>query len=247
MKVYFEMLKKPVFTIEDVMKVCPNSGTAKNHIVKLVSDGYVARIRKNLYTCISPETGVPVANKYQIASAITDTSFVSHHSALEYYGVTDQVYYDVYVSSKTKFQNFEYDGYRYKCIVTNVDNGIEIPPMTKGIRVSSIERAIVESIKDMDKIAGPEEVLASIELFPMIDERKMLNRLESYNNQFLYQKTGFIMEQFKEQYYISNKFFEKCKEKAGESKRYFSRDMKCVNWNKDWKLMVPKNIVKIGD
>ena len=231
-----------MFTIEDAMTVCANSGTVKNHLVKLVFDGYIERIRKNLYTCISPETGLPIANKYQIASAITKDFFVSRHSALEYYGVTDQVYYDVYVSSTNKFQEFEYDGYIYKCVITEDTSGVEKPVMLNGMRISSVERSIIESIKDMDKVSGAEEIIAAIELFPMIYEEKMLERLASYHNQFLYQQTGFIMEHFKECFSISEVFLTQCKEKAGNSKRYLTKDMNCIVWNKEWKLMVPENL-----
>lgn len=245
MKLYLEMLKKPVFTIEDAMTDGSNAGTVKNHLVKLVADGYVERIRKNLYTCISPESGMPVASKYQIASALTKDSFISHHSAMEYYGVTDQVYYEVYVSSTTKFQEFEYDGYTYKCVVVKDVFGIDNPVMVRGVRVSDVERTVIESIKDMDKIAGIEEVVAAIELFPMLNESRLLEYLAAYDNQFLYQKTGFILEHFKEKFGISESFYQHCKENAGKSKRYFSRDIKCTIWNKKWQLMVPHNLFEV--
>lgn len=245
MKLYLEMLKKPVFTLEDAMSVGVSSGTIKNQLVKLVTDGYVERIRRNLYTCISPETKLPIANKYQIASAITKDSFASHHSALEYYGVADQVYYDVYVSSKTKFQNFDYNGYTYKCILVKKNMGVAKPVMKDGICVSSPERAVVESIKDMDKISGVEEVIASIVLFPMLDENKMLECLEGFDNQFLYQKVGFIMEHFKEQFSISDDFIAICKDKAGQSKRYFTKDMKCTIWNREWKIVIPEKLFEM--
>ena len=40
-----------------------------------------------------------------IASAPTDTSYVSHRSAFEYYGYTNQVSYDVSVTSTQKFNS----------------------------------------------------------------------------------------------------------------------------------------------
>jgi len=245
MKFYFEMMKKPVFTIDDIAEVYDNIGSGKNYVLQLQKDGYIERIRKNMYTCISPETGLPIANKYQIASAITETSFVSHHSALEYYGVTDQVYYEVYVSSQTRFKEFEYDGYTFRCIVTMHEEGITEPPMTKGIRISDLERTVVDSIKDMDKVAGIEEVFASIELLPGLKEQALLQYLEDYHNQFLYQKVGFILEQYQEQFNLTDIFFEICKDKAGKSKRYFTKDTKCTIWNKEWKLMIPDNIFKL--
>jgi predicted transcriptional regulator of viral defense system len=245
MKFYLEMMKKPVFTIDDIASVYNNLGSGKNYVLQLQKDGYIERIRKNMYTCISPETGLPIANRYQIASAITETSFVSHHTALEYYGVTDQVYYDVYVSSETRFKEFEYDGYTYKCVVTKHLEGIINPPMTKGIKISEIEKTWIESVKDMDKIAGIEEVLSSIELLPSLNEQNLLIHLEKYENQFLYQKVGFILSQYKNQFNLSKKFFAVCKNQAGKSKRYLTKDTKCTTWNKEWKLMIPDNMFNL--
>lgn len=87
----------------------------------------MAKIRNNMYTCIGGETGAPVANRFQIASKITPTSYVSHHTAMEYYGITDQVYYDVYVASETSFREFEFDGYTYRYVASKDMEGVETP------------------------------------------------------------------------------------------------------------------------
>ena len=102
LNLYFELLKTPVFTVKDVNKYYDNMDSARSAIKRLMKEGMVAKIRNNMYTCISGETGAPVANRFQIASKITPTSYVSHHTAMEYYGITDQVYYDVYVASGVK-------------------------------------------------------------------------------------------------------------------------------------------------
>lgn len=82
-----------------------NVDSARSAVKRLMKEGMVVKIRNNMYTCISGETDAPIANRFQIASSITPTSHVSHHTALEYYGITDQVYYDVYVASVTSFRN----------------------------------------------------------------------------------------------------------------------------------------------
>lgn len=89
MILYFELLKKPVFKIEDVDQYYGNMYSARSAVKRLMRDGMTAKIRNNMYTCISGETGLPVANRFQIASSITPTSYVSHHTAMEYYGITD--------------------------------------------------------------------------------------------------------------------------------------------------------------
>lgn len=128
--------------------------SARSAIKRLMKEGMVAKIRNNMYTCIGGETGAPVANRFQIASKITPTSYVSHHTAMEYYGITDQVYYDVYVASETSFREFEFDGYTYRYVASNDMEGVETPALSGGIRITNRERTLVDCVKDMDKIAG---------------------------------------------------------------------------------------------
>ena len=48
-----------------------NIDSARSAIKRLMKEGMVAKIRNNMYTCVSGETGAPVANRFQIASYIT--------------------------------------------------------------------------------------------------------------------------------------------------------------------------------
>ena len=84
MNLYFELLKYPVFTMEQVMIFYDNIESARSAIKRLIKKGMVEKIRNNLYTCISGETGAPVANRFQIASALSDSACISHHTAAEY-------------------------------------------------------------------------------------------------------------------------------------------------------------------
>ena len=214
LNLYFELLKTPVFTVEDVNKFYDIMDSARSAIKRLMKEGMVAKIRNNMYTCISGETGAPVANRFQIASKITPTSYVSHHTAMEYYGITDQVYYDVYVASETSFREFEFDGYTYRYVAS----------------------------KDMDKIAGIEEVIQDIGSMKRMQEKRVLKYLDLLSNQFLYQKMGFLLSEHKEKMGLSDEFFETCKSQIGKSKRYLTKDMSGGRYVDEWKLVIPENI-----
>ena len=116
MNLYYELLQYPVFSMKEVNALYSSERTARAALEKLLKKNMVVKIRNKLYTCVSGENGGPVANKFQIASAITPSSYVSHHTAFEYYGIVDQVYYEVYVGSETRFHDFEFDGYTYHYI-----------------------------------------------------------------------------------------------------------------------------------
>ncbi len=239
MNLYYELLKYPVFTMEDVQTYYNNINSSRSAVKRLLDKGLVAKIRRNLYTCISGETKAPVANRFQIASSITSSSFVSHHTAMEYYGITDQVSFDVYVSSQTEFKGFEFDGYTYRFVKSKISDGIDDVKYSGGVRVTDRERTVLDSIKDMDRIAGVEEVISNVEEIRLINEDKLVKYLESYDNQFLYQKTGYILLQQQDKLGLSDSFFELCKAKAGKSTRYFSSDYKKGVFDSTWNLVVP--------
>ena len=88
MNLYFELLKKPIFNMEDVNEFYNNMDSARSAIKRLMKDGMVAKIRNNMYTCISGETGAPIANRFQIASHITPTSYVTNTQLIFLYQCT---------------------------------------------------------------------------------------------------------------------------------------------------------------
>jgi predicted transcriptional regulator of viral defense system len=233
--------------MEDVNEFYNNMDSARSAVKRLMKDGMVSKIRNNMYTCISGETGAPVANRFQIASNITPTAYVSHHTAMEYYGITNQVYYDVYVSSETGFRGFSFDGYTYRYVISKNSEGIEKPPFSGGIAVTDLERTLVDSIKDMDKISGLEEVVQNIEGVNRLHEERMLKYLEFYQSHFLYQKAGYLLWQYKEKLGLSDQFFERCKARIGKSKRYLTRDWNGGRYDDTWKLVVPDNLQNIKD
>lgn len=244
MNLYYELLNKPVFTLEDINQYYNNIEAVRTAVRRLLAQELIVRIRKNMYTCISGETGCPVANKYQIGSAVSATACISHHSAMEYYGVCDQVYYDVYVSSETPFKEFEFDGYTYYYAASKCKSGIENVRYSGGVRITDKERTVLDSIKDMDKISGIEEVLVDIEGFTSLNEEKMAAYLQEYHNQFLYQKIGFLLYPHRDKLGLSRSFFEMCQYKTGKSKRYLTKEFTNGTYNKEWKLVVPEEIYR---
>lgn len=239
MNLYYELLKRPVFTMEDAQAYYNNISSARSAVKRLLDQGMVAKIRRNLYTCISGETGVPVANRFQIASSLTETSYVTHHTAMEFYGITDQVFYEVYVSSETEFKSFSFDGYTYRFIKPRISDGVEEVKFSGGVRVTDKERTILDSIKDMDWISGFEEVISNVGAIKRVKEERLVRYLAMYDNQFLYQKTGYILSHVKSKLGLSDSFFSLCKEKAGKSSRYLSSDYKSGKFDAAWNLVVP--------
>ena len=245
MNLYYELLQYPVFSMKEVNALYSSERTARVALGKLLKENMVLKIRNGLYTCVSGENGGPVANRFQVASAISPSSYVSHHTAFEYYGNVDQIFYEVYVGSETRFHDFVFDGYIYHYVKEQMKEGIVSPEYSGGVRVTDKERTIVDSIRDINLIAGLEEVLSCVVSVNNIDENKMLNYLAGYGSGFLYQKTGFIFSEYQMELGISNDFIKMCKERSGNSKRYLTNGISEPGYSGEWKLVYPKNIKQI--
>lgn len=114
-----------------------------------------------------------------------------------------------------------------------------------GVRITDKERTIVASIRDLNLIAGLEEILSCVTSVVSVDEIKLLKYLEAYNNSFLYQKTGFIFSIYLGKLGISDDFIMACKDRIGKSKRYLSNGISNPGYSDEWRLVYPKNIKRM--
>ena len=236
---YFELLDKPVFSAQDLTEYYDNEESARSALKRLLADGLIYKIRNNMYTCKSGESGQPVASKYQIACSISKDACISHHSAFEYYGILNQVYYDVIFSSPSSVREFDFDDIHYRGIKTDCNIGIETVAFSGGVRITNKERTVIDSIKDMNKISGFEEIDECISMLSGLNEEKLKEMLAFYDNQFLYQKTGYFFEKHKDTLKISDDFIEYCCGHIGSSKRYIDKAASGIYIPK-WQIVVPK-------
>ena len=231
-----------LITKKEVIDKFENEKQYSNWIaLKLKSKTY-KKVRSNLYALIDPSTNDIYSTKFEIASKISDSSFVCYHSALEYYGIANQVFSNVLVGSLTKFNSFVFNDNEFICkhvkdikFVNNIVN--------EGIRVSSLEKTIIDCVDNIDLAGGIEEVLNALEQIKYVNENKLLEILKDINKMFLYQKIGFLFELYNNQLDLSNEFFDACKSHISKKVNYFMQyEFKDTELNEKWNLIVPKNI-----
>ena len=182
MKNYKELLRLKVFNIQDVNNLTHNINSSKSIIQRMLKNKYIQRIKYNLYAVCDLEYGNVIADQYMISSKIQEDSFVSYHSAFDYYGVKNQVFYVVYVSSKKKFEEFDFDGYSYEFIKNKYDFGI----IQKGsVRITDKERTVLDNINRTDLAGGNEELIMCLELMGRLDNNKIKEYLKHYNSKKL--------------------------------------------------------------
>ena len=245
MKYYKKLLEMECFTREDVVDLVGSYSGANSLIYDYLKKGYIERVRNNFYVVINLKTNAPFLNEYQIGSKLFDDACMSHHSAFEYYGYYNQFFHECYVCTNHRFEDFKYGGVYYHRVKPKTHIQIN---QDSGARITSLERTIIDSIKDMKRISGTEEVIKCLLMIEdQLDEVKLLEVLKQYNNGFLYQKCGYVLESLNNQFHLSKDFFNECKKHITKTIKYLDDSGMCIVLNKKWNLYVPKNIYELVD
>ena len=114
-----------------------------------------------------------------------------------------------------------------------------------GATVTAIEQTVVDSIYALEKIGGLEELLRCLILIPSLDESALCSALTTYANGFLYQKTGFLLEQLNESFRLPSSFFAFCKEHIPRADRYLTKEHSDYIYYPAWRLIGPRDITKL--
>ena len=208
--------------------------------------GVVYKIRRDLYCVKNPVGNIPATHKFEIASKISNSSFLSYHSALEFHGIGHQVFNVVMVSSKSAFRSFVFDDYDDKSYVTKDIgmNGVITSRVNPNVRVTNLERTFVDCIDRVGRAGGAEEIFHCFEGLYEMDFLKIERYLNIYNKVCLYKKVGYVAERLKDQIDVPADFVEKCREISKATVACFSTTENCDVFVKEWNLYIPLVIVK---
>ena len=235
------MKKLPIlFKYEDVRELFPNVINFYSFVDRSSKRDELRKIKRGLYALVNPSTGSIFATKFQIASHLFDDAYFSYHEALEYYGLANQSFVSsfsylthVYVNDVI-FEDVIYHSKKSACDLEIIDRMKE-----EGIRVVSLERAIIDSIDCPSLAGGLEEIEYALDSCRKLKLDKIEMLLEHYNKSFLYQKVGYLFEKhFGNE--MPNSFYSLCLSKIGNKINYFEAKVGFSKLVLKWKLMVPQ-------
>lgn len=248
MKDYLHKLHKmKLFSLQDVSRMTNNESTAKSLLVAGIKNQTICRVKMNLYAVTDLATLRCAANKYEIASHISDSACVAYHSAMEYHGHGHQLFNEVSVVTSNAFRTFDFEGLTYIRRQPTINEGVMTPLLNSMVRVTDLERTIVDCIDRMKYAGGLEELLNNLSSISYVDEGKLLGYLSAYQKASLYQKTGFLLSMFRTQMRISPSFIRQCKAHIGKSTRYLTDPSEKSVYDADWHLCVPKNLTSLKE
>jgi len=256
-KLYLELLSLRVATFEDISEKVREI-TGKNfsskyiyskYVKRLMDEGKLKRIRRNLYVAIppleNPEEYLP--DKFLVASKLRENYYLSYHTALEFHGCAYSFFNEVYVAvnEEDRFDAFSYKNLKFKPVFQrDVETEVEVRKyLNHNIRVSSKERTFVDCVDRVEYAGGWEELIKSLQRL-RINFAKLEKVLMLYKKDVLFRKVGFVLEILRDTSvfyeHLTDDMLDNLRARVGRSPMYLFR-AKPYYHDKKWNLYIPRN------
>jgi predicted transcriptional regulator of viral defense system len=194
---------KQIFTLEDIKKYDKNS---KDFLYNLTQKNWVIRIKKGLYMIAPLVAGELGAQSYTvhsfiIASHLVEPYYISHWSALNYYGYTNQTPPAVYITT-TKPRNKKHILDTEFIFVTLVARKMfgttEIKIEDKSVNISTPEKTITDCLDHPEHCGGIEEVAKTLYFEHQdFDIEKIIRNAKKMGNKTIIKRLGYLFDTYK--------------------------------------------------
>jgi predicted transcriptional regulator of viral defense system len=247
-EVYLSALRNRFITIGEAKEIAKKDSTARMALWRLSCKGNLRRVRSGLYAAIPLEISGKEfeVNRYLMFDrAMGSKGALAFHSALELHGVAQSDFNTVYYLSTLRKSSFATENLTFRPVwaprlfgVTTVHVD-EIP-----VRVTDKERTFLDCVRRPNLCGGLEEFLKSAEGFTTMSPVKLMDYLERFDEQSLYQRTGFILTFLGTRIRTSDDLLEALRKRVGKNVYYLTpgRKKRRSRLNKEWNVMVPVNL-----
>ena len=191
---------KGIFTLEDIKEY---DKKPKKLLYNLSKKNWILKIKKGLYMIVPLEAGELGARSYTvhsfvIASHLIDPSYISHWSALNYHGLTEQTPPAVYITT-TKPRNrknildieFVFVTVHERKMFGTTEVKVENSP----VKISTPEKTMVDCLDHPEHCGGIEEVAKAIYFeHKNLDFKKIVDMMRKMGNRTIIKRLGYLLE-----------------------------------------------------
>ena len=253
--------KYPVFRLDEIDNFLAKRGEAtpskRNSLLSYYRrQGRVITVRRQLYATVpygtSPKS-YPV-DPFLLAAKMTPDAVLAYHTALEFHGKAYSVFNRFYYLSNGKSIPVHFRDYEFRCVRTpyalkskgKEDFGVvQAERAGLGIKVTSLERTLVDVLDRPDISGSWEEIWRSLESIEFFDIDKVVEYALFLGNATTTAKVGFFLDQHRDTLMVDDSHLKSLRDLRPRQPHYLERSKrKSGRLVSDWNLVVPEDIIE---
>ncbi len=169
------------------------------YLEALLREGFLRRIAKGIYTFSLEPGRASSPHEFVLAQILVPNGAVAYWSALNYYGMTEQIPQTVFIQTPVKRgyrKLLILDGKRFKVVVVSPEKFFGISTIRLGrreVRITDPEKTIVDCLDKPKYCGGIIEVLKALKN-ARLDYEKLLEYAERMKSRAVLKRLGFLSE-----------------------------------------------------
>ena len=251
----------PVFTAEEFQDFLRDRGatspsTRKTLLARRQKAGDVVRIRRGLYAVVPSGTtaeNAPV-DPYLVTARMATDAVLGYHTALEFHGKAHSVFEVFRYLTKGAARAVTFRSYRFepalfpKALRDRKQEMFDVLQMDRSglpVRVTSLERTLVDVLDRLDLGGGWEEIWRSLESVEFFDLDKVVEYALLLGNSTTVAKVGFYLEQHRDALMVDEAHLRPLKKHKPKQPHYLERNgNRSAHLVADWNLVVPAELIE---
>lgn len=250
----------PVFTVPELGRFLAARGSntpsnRKTLIAHHEKQGRILRVRRGLYAVVPPgqDPTSCAVDAYLLAANMAADAILGYHTALEFHGKAYSSFQELQYLTATSARDTTFRSFRFRPVrfpkrlraKRKELFGVETADRRgMDVRVTSLERTLVDVLDRPDLAGGWEEIwrsLESIEFFNLDDVIQYTLLLE---NRTTVGKVGFFLEQHAESLMVEAKHLERLRAHQPNKPHYLERGGKGPSrYVRGWNVVVPEKLL----
>ncbi len=250
----------PVFTHEEFVAAHAAGGrrslhTSHNALAQQVAAGHLLRVRRGLYATVPRglEPGAAAVDPYLVATKLAEDAVVAYHAALQFHGKACSLSNRYACLTRRRARPFRFREAEFvpvqvpAALRARLDAGGGIVEQRHAgglVRVTTLERTLVDVLDAPDHGGGWEEIWRSLESVEVFDLDAVVAHALTLGSALTIARVGFYLEQHREVLMVEDRHLEALRAHAPAQPRYLERRRRergklVARWN----LVVPERVL----
>lgn len=249
----------PVFTHAEFVAAHTAGGrsehTSNTLLAKHLAAGRLLRVRRGLYSTVpaglDPRKFSP--DPYLVATKLREDAVVAYHAALAFHGKAYSLWRRHQVLTAERVRPFTFRSQEFVPVqpplpvrdLPDFGGSVVVRPHAGGeVRVTTLERSLVDLLHAPEHGGGWEEIWRSLEMVEFFDLGAVVEYTLRLRSALTAARVGFFLEQHHEEWMVEKKHLEPLLRSAPAQPRYLSARRESGKLVARWNLVVPEYVLE---
>ena len=228
--------------------------TSNNLLARHLAAGRLVRIKRGLYAAVPPgvDPHQATVDPYLAATRIAEGAAVAYHAALQFfaksYSIWRRFHYLTPARSRPcSFRDLEFIPAQVPAALRDLPDWgggiIETPHAGGRVRVTTLERALVDVLDSPQRGGGWEEIWRSLEMVEFFDLDAVIEYALKLGSSLTIGRLGYFLEQHREPLMVEEGHLRVLREYVPAQARYWDGARRTGSLVRPWNLIVPGRIL----